>query len=189
MERPAPAIRPPVALGCTAVIASIGFVVAALVFFFVFLESGANGGVATLDVPAAYAPGSIQYISDHNFYLSRLADGSFVALSDLDAANRATPEHRCRVAAITAGDPSLPGLVQQYASRMSPQAAGSTLLLREDCNNAVYDFTGARLDGDGPNLDRLAVSTGTGGKLEVNTTKRTCTQRSGATVFAPIACS
>ena len=169
--------------------AAIALSIFLFVLFIVFIQSGAKGGVTTLNVPAAYAPGSIQYISEENFYLARLNDGTFLALSDLDAANRANTQHRCRVAAVGADDPALPALVQQYASRMSPQAAGSTYLLKEDCNDAIYDFTGARLNGDGPNLDRLEVGTGNGGKLEVNTTRRTCTQRSGTNVFAPIACN
>ena len=188
MERPAPAIRPPVALGCTAIVAVALLSIFALVLFLIFIQSGAAGGLAVLNPPAAYPPGSMQYISDHNFYLSRLPDGSFVALSDLDITNRANPQHRCRVSRLDPGDPSLPQLVSQYGSRMSPQAAGSTTLLREDCHGALYDFSGARLNGDGPNLDRLAVDVNGSGKVEVNYTKRACSQRDGADVFAPIPC-
>lgn len=188
VERPAPAIRPPVALGCTAIVAAALLSAFAIALFLIFIQSGAAGGLAVLNPPAAYPPGSMQYISEHNFYLSRLPDGSFVALSDLDSSNRANPQHRCRVARIDTTDPALPELVAQYASRMSPQAAGSTTLLREDCYGGLYDITGVRLNGDGPNLDRLAVDVNGSGKLEVNYTKRTCSQRDGANVFSSIAC-
>ena len=48
--------------------------------------------------------------------------------------------------------------------------------------------TGQRLDDEAPNLDRLAVATNKQGRLTVDVTKRTCTQRDGAQSFAPITC-
>ena len=187
MEHPAPAIRPPVALGCTFAAAGIGFAVVLIIFLLIFLNSGANSGTVVLEKPEAYPAGTVQYQQADNFYLVRLQDGKFLALSDLDAANRAS-SRRCRVHPLTSADPVRAQLVAQYAGRMSPQAAGSTYLLREDCNLAVYDFTGQRLDDEAPNLDRLAVATNKQGRLTVDVTKRTCTQRDGAQSFAPITC-
>ena len=180
MERPAPAVRPPVALGCTFAVAAVVFIGIAVTLLIVFLESGANEGKVVLEDARAYANGSVEYVAKSNFYLVRLQDGTFLALSDLDAANRASAQRRCRVAPLSTADPALPGLVAKYAARMSPGAAGSTLLFREDCNLALYDFTGTRLDADGPNLDRLAITLTGDGKLSVNVTKRTCTRREGA---------
>jgi hypothetical protein len=188
MPEPVPAIRPPVALGCTFAVMAVVVVVAVIVFAIKFLDSGANGGTVTLNVPAAYAKGSLEYEPAENFYLVRLRDGNFLALSDLDAANRANQAKRCRVAPIATADPELPGLLQQYASRMSADAAGSTVLFRESCNGAVYDLTGARLDSQAPNLERLSIDTDGGGKLVVNVTKRTCTEREGTNLFAPLKC-
>ncbi len=187
MEHQAPSVRPPIALGCTFAIAGAGLIIALAIFFLAFLNSGANSGTVVLEKPEVYPPGTVQYQAADNFYLVRLQDGKFLALSDLDAANRASPR-RCRVHPLTNADPVRAELVAKYAGRMSPQAAGSTYLLREDCNLAVYDFTGQRLDAEGPNLDRLAVSTNKQGKLTIDVTNRSCTEREGAQNFAAITC-
>lgn len=188
MESTAPAVRPPVTLGCTLAVAVVVLFVLAVVLFIVFLESGANDGKVILEDARSYATGSVEYVSKDNFYLVRLPDGTFLALSDMDARNRASAQRRCRVAPMDTGDPALPGLIARYAPRFSPDAAGSTLLLREDCNLAVYDFTGTRLDADGPNLDRLTVTLTEGGKLAVNLTRRTCTLREGGEIALPSRC-
>jgi hypothetical protein len=165
-------------------LAIVGF---AAFFLAGFLESGAGGGQLALDPAESYAAGTVSYIPTRNVYVVRQADRSFIALSDLDAANRAAPT-RCRVAQIALADPVLPGLLQQYGSRMSAAAAGSTLILRESCNRAAYDATGLRLDRDGPNLDRFAVGIDSQGRLTVDMTKRTCTERTATQPFAPTAC-
>ena len=188
MERPAPAVRPPVALGCTLAVATLVIAAIVLTLFIVFLESGASDGKVVLEDAHAYANGSVEYVSKSNFFLVRLQDGTFLALSDLDARNRASAQRRCRVAPLNIADPALPGLLARYAPRMSPNAAGSTLLFREDCNLAVYDFTGTRLDSDGPNLDRLAVTLTGGGKLAVDVTKRICTRHEGRETAVPARC-
>jgi hypothetical protein len=72
---------------------------------------------------------------------------------------------------------------------MSPQGRALNLVLREDCNGAVYDGTGLRLDAPGQrNLDRFAVSVAPNGRLEVSTGERICTRRKGANLFAPVDC-
>ncbi len=157
-------------------------------FTLVFLDSGADSGQLVLDEADAYGRGTVEFVSQRNFYLVRLADGSFLALSDLDAANRASPQRRCRASPMAAGDARLPGLLQRFGSRLSDQAGGSTLLLREDCNGAIYDVAGARLDGEGPNLDRYPVEIRADGKLSVEAGKRRCTERVGAEAFAPVSC-
>jgi len=182
-----PAVRPPVFLGCAAAVFAAVIAVVAIVFFVSFLDSGANNGKVTLPLADSFAPNTITYEPKSNFYLVRLADGSALALSDLDAANRGAAT-RCRVAQLASTDPLLVQLLDQYGSRQSPQAAGSIVLLRESCNRAVYDLTGLRLDADGRNLDRLAVSLDKGGHIVVDTRKRTCTERSGANLFVPVTC-
>jgi hypothetical protein len=188
MERSAPSVRPPVALGCIAAVAAVAAIILFGALFLVFLDSGADDGKVVLSDPRAYGLGTIQYNSDHNFYLIRLSDGDFLALSDLDAANRANQQRRCRAAPLGASDPALAAVIQQYATKVSPAAAGSTVFFRESCNLAVYDLTGQRLDGDGPNLDRLRVGANAQGMLTVDVTQRSCTERDGAELFAPIPC-
>ena len=189
MSQTAPqTLRPPVFLGCAALVGAVVLVVLIVAFGLIFLNSGADHGTVVLNDAADYAPGSEQYISAHNFFIVRLGDGSFVALADLDAANRTNTSRQCRVAPVLPGDASLPGLISTLSSRMSPLASGSTLVFREDCFNAVYDITGTRLDKDAPNLDRFATSIDSSGRLNVDLAKRSCSQRSGADLALPISC-
>ena len=185
---PAPAIRPPVFIGCSALVAAVVFVVAAIVFTLVYLNSGADSGTVVLNLASDYPGGSEQYISAHNFYIVRLADGTFVALSDLDAANRATPAHRCRIQPVGASDPSLRGILARFGSRMSAPALGSTLVFREACNGAIYDITGARIDRNAPNLDRYPTSINSAGRLTVDIAARTCSERTATVTFQPVTC-
>ena len=180
-------VRPPVFLGCFFAAAALVIVILGAVFFIKFLESGANSGQVTLDVPDAYAPGNVEYNGQHNFYLVRLRDGSFLALSDLDAANRANQARRCRVQ-ITDLNGALTVPKETLTARMSDAARGSSVVLRETCNGAIYDLAGARLDADGPNLDRYPVSVSKAGHLLVDTSTRTCSQRTAGDAFSPATC-
>lgn len=189
MHEPVPAtVRPPVALGCAAAVAAVVLFGLAVLATIGFLESGADAGKFVRDPVEAYARGSVEFIGERNIYLVRLADGSFVALGDLDAANRANPQRRCRVAPMLATDPQLPALLERYASRMSAQAAGSTLIFSEDCNRAVYDVTGLRLDAEAANLDRYPVGIDQAGRLTVDVSKRRCTLRTASQAFAATPC-
>jgi hypothetical protein len=177
-----------VALGCTAAAGIVILLVVFVVFAGIYLDSGSDSGRLVLDDAEAYAPGSVEFISQRNFYLVRLGDGSYLALADLDAANRASQQRRCRVAPVPGDDAQLPALLEAYALRVSPAAAGSTLLFRESCNMAVYDVTGVRMDAEGPNLDRYPVDIRSDGKLTVDVSQRRCTRRAGSDPFGPIAC-
>ncbi len=183
----APTVRPPVALGCTLAAAGVGFVVFVAVLAIVFLESGSDDGSQTLDAIGAYPAGSITRVADRGFYIVRLPAGRLIALSDLDAPNRAAAR-RCRVAPIALEDPILPGLLSRVARSMNPEVAGTTTLLSEACNQALYDISGLHLGGDGPNLDRLAVDLDKTGHVVVRTSRRTCTERSGRDLFLAATC-
>jgi len=180
--------RPPVLLGCVAAAAVVVLAIGMLAFLIVFLESGADTGRVKLEHVETYPRGTVHFIGEENLYLVRLMDGSLLALDDLDAANRARPERRCRVAILAGTDPRLPGIVEEFGTRMSPAAKGSTLVFREDCDGAVYDFTGLRLDAEGRNLDRYPVSIDATGAVVVDTSKRECSQREGAELFAKSSC-
>lgn len=189
MKDSAPAtVRPPVALGCAAAAGTLVILALIVMAAIAFLESGANTGRMVLEREEAYAPGSVEFIGAKNFHLVRLADGQFLALSDLDAPNRANAQRRCRVAPIPANDPALPNLIGEYRTRMSPPAAGSTLLFREDCNHAIYDVAGLRLDENAANLDRYRVGVDDSGRVTVDLSKRTCSVRSEAQAFAATTC-
>ncbi len=181
--------RPPVFLGCFFAVAALAVVVLGGLFFIKFLESGANTGKVRLDVPDAYALGSIEFNGQHNFYLVRLPDATFLALSDLDAANRANQARRCRVGLTDFTDASLGTPPDTLAKRMTTAATGTRAVFRETCNGAIYDIAGALLTGDGPNLDRYAVSIGADGHLRIDTSTRTCSARAGTVDFAPGRCN
>jgi len=187
-DTPSPAIRPPVALGCTAAAAAVGLVVIAVVLAVAFLDSGADNGEAVLEPAETYARGSVTRVADRGIYLVRLLDGSFLALGDLDAANRATAGTRCRVAPIASDAPELPGLLARYQSAFAPQAAGASLIFREECNGALYDATGVRLGAAAPNLDRFPVVVNGQGRVAVNLARRECTQRVETNQYANVAC-
>ncbi len=175
--------RPPILLGCSAAAFIVLLLGGFAVVTFLFLDSGADSGILKLNVPAAYAVGSVEFIGEHNVYLVKLRDGSFLALSDLDAANRATPQRRCRVSQINTADPVLPGLLDKYGPGFSKNASGAALLFREICNGALYDLTGLRVDRDGPPLDRFPVATSADGHLTVDVSRRQCAS-SGLGPFA-----
>jgi hypothetical protein len=179
----------PVFISCLGVILGAALLLGAFVaFVLLFLESGGDSGDLVLEQAAAYAPGSIEYVAERNFYLVRLASGEYHALADLDAANRANAGRRCRAAPVAGDATGLAGLVQRYGGRMSPEASGSSVILREDCYGALYDVTGVRLDADGRNLDRYAVSTRGDGRLVVDISKRRCSERSGRELLVPVEC-
>lgn len=182
------AVRPPVVLGCVAALAAVVIFGAFIVFFIIFLDSGADTGKVRLEVPEAYAEGSIEFIGEKNFFLVRLRDGSFLALSDLDAANRANQARRCRVQLTPLADPGLAPEAEQLRGQMSAQSQGAASVLRESCNGAVYDLAGARLAGEGRNLDRFPVSIDGAGHLLVDSSKRECSERSAGAVFARVDC-
>jgi hypothetical protein len=158
------------------------------VFAVTYLESGTSTGKVTLDLARAYQPGTISPQPEHNLYLIRLNDRRFFALSDLDAANRDADGRRCRVAPIDVSDPALPGIVTRYRTATGPDSVGLALFFREECNGAIYDATGIRVDQDGRNLDRHPVSLDAAGKVIVDLGKRTCSEREGATLAADVTC-
>ncbi len=183
-----PPLRPPVALGCTAAVGVLTLIAFIIVLGAIFLDSGADSGKVTLDVEDAYEPGSWTRVTARGFYLVRLLSGDFVALDDLDAANRLRTGQRCRVDTIAARDVTLAALLEKYAGRVTADAAGSPTLFREACNGAIYDLAGARVDGDGRNLDRLAITRDQAGRIVVNTARRTCTTRAGIETTIPSDC-
>lgn len=180
--------RPPVFLGCFTAVAFLVLVLGLGAFLIVFLESGADTGRVRLEEADAYAPGTVDFVGEENLYLVRLAGGDFLALADLDAANRARPERRCRVAPLPVTDTRLPGILERYGGRMSAAAAGTTLVFREECDGAMYDVTGLRLDADGRNLDRYPVSIDQAGHVVVDTSKRECSERRETAQYAEVEC-
>lgn len=170
--------RPPNSspFGCLALFAVVVFAGFFVLFLILFLGSGAETGEMELRVAESYAPGSYDYNGDRNFYLVRLGNGTFIALSDLDAANRAETGRRCRVSPIPGNDPALPGLLEQYRAGLQGPAEGTTLLFREDCNGAIYNVLGERLDASERNLDRYDVSINDRGRVVVDVSQRRCTE-------------
>lgn len=183
-----PVGQKPIFGGCFGVAVVGALLGATAVFVLVFLDSGANTGRLVMRNADSYRAGTVEFVGERNFFVVRLANGDFLALADLDAANRAAEGRRCRVAALTAADARLPGLLEQYRSEMSVEAVGSTLLFREECNGAVYDLSGKRLDAGGRNLDRYATSVDAEGRLRVDVSRRICTAEEEGESFAAASC-
>lgn len=187
MSEPVPNARPPVLLGCSALALGVVLLGAIAVTMVVFLESGADSGDVTLEPVGAYPPGTYTRVLDEHFYIVSLP-GEVLALSDIDAANRAAEGRRCRVEPIPAGDPALRRALDDYATAFTAKASGMTLVFRETCFGALYDGAGVRLNGEGPNLDRFEVGVDEEGRLVVSTGERLCTLRSEAGPAIPVDC-
>ena len=180
--------RRPIAMGCALAAMVVAGLVVFVVFATLFFESGAETGKIRLEVAESYALGSIEFVAPRNFYLVRISPREFIALSDLDAANRANPQRRCRVSPIPRDDPGLTALLERFAAATNPAASGSTLIFRETCNGALYDVTGLRLNGPGSNLDRYPVAIDSAGRVTVDVSKRRCSERVEQELFAEIDC-
>jgi hypothetical protein len=166
-----------VLLGCFSIVAGVVIMAFLIIVLVGYMESGADRGTVTLRIAESYPPGSYEYIGTENLYIVRLIDGRFLALTDLDAANAANQSRRCRVAPVIPGDPAFLAMHEQYQRRVQREVTGTTVYLREACNNAIYDLTGTRLDANGPNLDRLAVEEDQQGRIVVDTRDRECSRR------------
>jgi hypothetical protein len=177
--------KPPVALGCFFAVSVVVALIGLVSFAVVFLESGADTGEIELDSAESYAPGTAAFVSEHNFYLVRLPDGSFVALDDFDERNRQSQGSRCRVSPSPIEDAKD---ANQLRAALSPEAAGSTVVLRETCFGGVYDIAGITLAGDGRNLDRFATDVNRRGRVVVDRSERTCSVRDGGNWAVPLAC-
>jgi hypothetical protein len=178
----------PVAMGCALAAMTIVCLVGAIVFAVIFFDSGATSGKVQMEAAEAYAVGSIEFFGARNFYLVRISSREFIALSDLDAANRLNPQRRCRVSPLPRDDPALPRALERFENATNPAARGSTIVFGEGCNGALYDVTGLRLSGEGQNLDRYPVAFNSTGHLTVDVSKRICSERVGAELFAEIEC-
>ncbi|MGD9933999.1 MAG: hypothetical protein AB7T37_09795 [Dehalococcoidia bacterium] len=171
-----PSARPPILLGCSV---ALTLLLGAIVFAsacVVFLESGADSGKVVLEAEGAYPPGSITRVVSSGFYIVNLRGEGLFALSDIDAPNRASASRRCRVEAINPADPAYTEARTQYADRFASSALTAAIVLRENCNGAIFDATGARIDQPGQNLDRLEVTVDDLGRIVVNTARRTCSE-------------
>ena len=177
-DRPAPPARP-VALGCTLAVAAVALVILVAVLGVIYIESGADTGEAVLDPVGAYAPGTVSFVPAEHLFVVRTPAGDLLVVGDLDRGQREARQLQCRVAPLLPGDPSLARLLDEHGDSLSADAAGTQFLFREGCSGAVYDLAGVRLDADGPNLDRYAVSVDDAGRVVVDLQDRTCTRREG----------
>ncbi|MFN0096852.1 MAG: hypothetical protein ACKVVT_19000 [Dehalococcoidia bacterium] len=183
-----PSVRPPVALGCAAMVAVVALLAGAVVFAVTFLESGSDSSRAVLDPVDAYPPDSFAFEPEHHIYLVRIGPARFFALHDLDASNRAAQGRRCRVVTADRAQPAFRGVAERFSGRQSPGAAQFELFFYEECNGAVYDATGIRLDRDGRNLDRYPVEIDDAGRVVVDFGKRQCSRREGTAFFLEEKC-
>jgi len=183
-----PAPRPSLLLGCGVGLAILVMVVIVGGACIVFAESGSDAGSVTMENIAVYPPGSISRRADRGFYVVGLPGGGVVAFSDLDAANRTAEGRRCRVSLMEGDDPAHALAIEEFGERLSPESGGTPLLLREECNGALYDVAGIRIDADGRNLDRYRVDLDDAERLVVFTASRTCSERKGREFALDVDC-
>jgi hypothetical protein len=168
------------------VVAVLG--IGAIVFVFIFTSSSSNTGDIVLRPADSYAMGSVEFVAERNFFVVRLPRSGFLALADMDADNRASEGRRCRVGVVPGNDPALPGLLERHEANMGSEAVGTTLVFREACNGAVFDVTGQRISGEGPNLDRYAARVNDAGELVVNVSRRECSESAGRGLRTEVRC-
>lgn len=184
---PAPG-RPSALLGCLTVLVLVAALALGAVSCVAFLDSGADAGELILEQAESYRPGALRYFGESNVFLVRLADGAFVALSDLDQANRAAEGARCRVASASVADAAVAEHYRSVVGSESPAARGAGIVLWESCNNALYDVIGTRLVGPGYNLDRHPVSVLEDGRVAIDLAERECSQRTEEQFRVPVDC-
>lgn len=125
-------------------------------------------------------PGSVRYFEGEHFYLVRLADGSFLALYDIDRHRQilsvgatGDPRFGCRVRAMSAATNEGVANILRASGTVVPGFEGQAF--RTPCTGATFDMTGRRLFGPAPtDLDRFPVRTLAGGFVEVNLASRQC---------------
>lgn len=179
----------PVLGGCLGMLLVAVLLVGMATFVLIYLDSGADRGQLALRDYRSYEEGSVEYVGDRNLWLVRFSDGGFVALDDLDRANRGARGERCRVQIVGAEDRRLPEMLDDYQGSFSERARGLPFLFHESCNGAVYDADGHRLDEAGPNLDRYRVGRREEtGQLVVDVSERICSEPRGDEDFARVQC-
>ncbi len=188
-NKPGSAPPRPVFAGCFGMVVVVVLGIGAVVFVFLFTNSGSNTGEVVLRPADSYRMGAVEFISERNFYVVQLPATGFLALADMDAANRVAEGRRCRAGIVTANDPTLPGLLERYTSNFSAEAAGTTLVFREDCAGGIFDATGKRLNGDGPNLDRYSTRVNGEGELVVDVSRRECSEADAAGARVVVRCA
>ncbi len=180
--------RPPLLVAFGGVAMVILLVVFGVGACIVFLESGADSGEVAVGQAGAFSPGTVEYYSERNLFIVRLRDGSFHVVSDLDAANRANDQRRCRVRLVAGNDPAVAERMDRLGARLTPVAAATTVVFTEDCNGAIYDITGVRLDVDGPNLDTYPSHIDERSQLVADLSRRTCTERTEGELALAVRC-
>lgn len=180
--------RRPVAMGCTLTLLSLVLAVAFVGGCIAFAESGADDGKTVLRDADSYDYDTIEFVGERNLFVARTAAGELFAYADLDAANRASSVRQCRAQVVHPADPANARLQTSLAGRFSAEAGGSKILLREACNDAVYDAAGVRLDQDGRNLDRFTVSIDRQNRVVVDVSKRMCSAREEQTLRVKVSC-
>jgi len=176
------------ALGCLTIITLIAALGLAAGSCVIFLESGADSGTLVLEQAESYERGSLRYFGDRNFYLLRLPDGEFFALSNLDQPNRANPDRRCRVQPTATDDPAIASRYPGVAPFLSPASRGADQVFYESCNGALYDATGVVLAAEGFNLDRFPVRILDDGRVAVDLADPTCSRRTADALALPVDC-
>ncbi len=91
------------------------------------------------DKVADYPPGSVTYLASGRTYLVRENDGSFLALSEVEAASADRQQ----------------GCIIRYRPDLS--AAGQAGIFRDDCHGTLFNREGLAVRGDAPPMQQHPV--------------------------------
>lgn len=126
-------IRPVVIIGSLLLLALIGYLG--------YSCAATLGGSANYSAPVSrFAPNSVTYLAGSGTYLVRLADGSFLALSEAEA---------------TSAD-RVAGCVIRYRPDLS--AGGQQGVFRGDCHGTLYNRMGIAVQGSALPMQRHPVN-------------------------------
>jgi hypothetical protein len=151
------------------VVAVVGFIVAGILFGD---GLGGDGEPSGFDVGPAdeYARGDVNYFEDEHVLLTRLADGSFIALYDKSTKQQELGSD-CRL------------FYDETASLGAlPPLEGIRGAIVEECEGTrgVWRADGVKAGGAGyGDLDRFNTATNSAGDLIIDTSQRTCTRSRG----------
>ena len=167
--------------GCAAIaIGAIVLAVVGIVLAIQFAGGGGSGGDGGRWISAgqadAYPRSDVQYLEGRHIYVTRLANGDFIALYD-KSPKQQQPETDCRV---RFDDTSTPNTI--------PQLEGVTGAFVDECagTRAVYRADGEYAFGSGfGRLDRFRTRVTDSGELQIDVEERTCLRSIGVPGVPP----
>jgi hypothetical protein len=141
------------------VLAGLVILVAVIAGLLIYSCAHAPPSGSFTDRASRYSPGSVTYLAAGRTYLLNEPDGTFVALSEVDAD----------------ADARLKGCIIRYRPDLS--AGNQSGVFRDDCGGTLFDREGMPVQGSSPPMQRHAVQVAEG---NVTVRFNRCLSASGA---------